>query len=235
VTEGPRVYEDDLQSAGPRAPTTQTPTTTMYVRLVAVLACMASVPAVAGARPQVDLSVSVTTSPEPFVPGGIVTVTMTVHNAGPETAGAMLPNQQSIVILEKPYDLVDRPAPFVLFEPATGCTAYAHVTEPIPGVPGGGIAFLFTYYFDAIGPGESRTCVYRLRILPSTQADFATYWETINPNEDDINPSNNRFDYTFIAAEPPAPVAVPALSPTGWFLLGIGLLLTPVLVRTYRA
>jgi hypothetical protein len=208
---------------------------TICVGLWAFLTCMASIPAAAGTRPQVDLSVSVTTSPVPFVPGGIVTVTMTVHNAGPETAGAMLPNQQSIVILEKPYDLVDHAAPFVLFEPATGCNAYAHVPDPIPGVPGGGLALLFTYYFDAIGPGQSRTCVYRLRILPSTQADIATYWETLNPNEDDINPSNNRFDYTFIAAEPPAPVAVPALSPIAGFLLGIGLLLTPMFFRTDRS
>jgi len=204
-------------------------------RLGAALTCVASVSAIAGARPQVDLSVSVTTSPEPFVPGGIVTVTMTVHNAGPDTAGATLPNQRSIIILEKAYDIVDRPPPFVLLEPATGCSAYAHVSEPIPGVPGGGIAFLFSYYFDAIGPGESRTCIYRVRFLPSTQEDFATDWLTTSPNDDDINPSNNRFDYTFVAAEPPAPVAVPALSPASWFLLGFGLLLTPVFLRTYRA
>ncbi|WP_150132072.1 hypothetical protein [Dokdonella koreensis] len=169
------------------------------------------------------------------MPGGIVTVTMTVHNAGPDTAGATLPDQQSIIVLERGYDIVDRPPPFVLFEPATGCNAYARETEPIPGLPGGGLAYLFLYYFDAIGPGESRTCVYRVRFLPSTQEDFATDWLTTSPNDDDINPSNNRFDYTFVAAEPPAPVAVPALSPASWFLLGFGLLLTPVFLRTYRA
>jgi hypothetical protein len=205
--------------------------TTACALLGAFLACVVSCPTVAGARPQVDLSVSVTTSPVPFVPGGIGTVTMTVHNAGPDTAGATRPNLRTIIVLEKAYDIVGSPPPFVLFEPATGCSAYAQVTEPIPGVPGGGVAFLFSYYFDAIGPGESRTCVYRVQFLTSTQASFDTYWRTLTPNDDDVNPSNNRFDYRFIAAEPPAPVAVSALSPISGLLLGIGLLLAALFVR----
>jgi len=211
------------------------PSIKVCARLGAFLACVASVSAIAGARPKVDLSVSVTTSPVPFEPGGIVTVTMTVHNAGPDAAGATLPNERSVIVREKPYGIVERPPPFVLFEPATGCSAYAQESEPIPGLPGGGLTYLFSYYFDTVGPGESRTCVYRVRFLPSTQEDFATNWRISSANDDDTNPNNNQFDYTFIAAEPPAPVAVPALSLTGWLLLGLGLLLTPVLVRTYRA
>ena len=94
-------------------------------------------PAIAGTRPQVDLSVNVATAPVPFVPGGIGTVTMTVHNAGPEAAGTVLPDMKEIVVLEKPYDVVERAPPFVLFEPAVGCSAYSEFSEPIPGAPGG--------------------------------------------------------------------------------------------------
>lgn len=191
-----------------------------------------TVPAGAGTRPQVDLSVSVTTTPVPFVPDGIGTVTMTVHNAGPETAGATLPGQRLVIVLEKPYDIVTQPPPFLLFEPAVGCSAYAQESEPIPGLPGGGITLLFSYYFDAIAPGESRTCTYRVQFLSSTQADFGTYWDTTSPNDDDINPSNDRFDYTFIApAAPSMAVSVPALSVVGLCMLSVGLSLLTLLVR----
>lgn len=190
-----------------------------------------TIPAGAGTRPKVDLSVSVTTTPVPFVPGGIGTVTMTVHNAGPETAGATLPNQKLVIVLEKPYDIVTQPPPFLLFEPAVGCSAYAQESEPIPGLPGGGITLLFSYYFDAIAPGESRTCTYRVEFLPTTQADFATYWDTTSPNDDDIDQNNDRFNYTFIApAAPSVSASVPALSLVGLCMLCVGLSLTGLLV-----
>ena len=87
---------------------------------------------------------------------------MTVYNAGPETAGATLPNQRSIIVYEKPYDVVGQPPPFLFFEPAVGCSAYSEFSEYIPGVPGGGITLLNSYHFDSIAPGESRTCTYRM-------------------------------------------------------------------------
>ena len=190
-----------------------------------------SMQAIAGARPQVDLSVSATTTPEPFVPGGIVTVTMTVRNDGPETAGATLPNENSIIVREKPYDIVTQPPPFLFFEPANGCSAYAEESEYIPGLPDGGITLLYSYYFGAIAPGETRTCTYRIQFLSSTRADFATYWRTTSPNDDDINPDNNRFDYTFIAGPSPTSVPVPALSAIGLSILVAGLLLAVVSAR----
>jgi hypothetical protein len=213
-----------------------------FVRSVRVSALFAatctlsapSIQAIAGTRPQVDLSVSVTTTPEPFVPGGIGTVTMTVRNEGPETAGGTLPNQNSINVREKPYDIVMRPPPFLFFEPAIGCSAYADISEYIPGVPGGGITLLYSYYFGAIAPGETRTCTYRIQFLSSTRADFPTYWRTTSPNDDDINPENNRFDYTFIAGPSPASVPVPALSAIGLLILVAGLLLAVVNARRRR-
>lgn len=187
--------------------------------------------AFAGLRPQVDLSVSVTTTPQPFVPGGVVTATMTVRNDGPETAGATLPDQKTIIVREKPYDIVAQPPPFLFFEPATGCSAYAEESEYIPGLPGGGITLLYSYYFDAIAPGEARTCTYRMQFLASTRADISTYWRLHTPNDDDINPTNNRFDYTFIAAAPQAANPVPASSPIALLILSAALLL----VRAFKS
>jgi hypothetical protein len=189
-----------------------------------------STDAVAGARPQVDLSVSVMTTPEPFVPGGIVTATMTVRNDGPETAGATLPNQNSIIVYEKGYDITTQPPPYVLFEPGVGCSAYAEESEPI--FPGPHIFFGFSYWFGPIGPGDSRTCTYRLQLDPSTRENFATYWIVHTPNDDDINPENNRFDYTFVAAPSQASIPVPTLSAISLLILSAGLLFAVASARS---
>jgi len=190
---------------------------------------MPSTLAVAGARPQVDLSVSVTMTPEPFVPGGIATVTMTVRNDGPEVAGATVPNQNTIIVFEKGYDITTQPPPYVLFEPGMGCSAYAEESEPI--FPGPHIFFGFSYWFGPIDPGDSRTCTYRLQLDPTTRQDFATYWIVHTTNDDDINPDNNRFDYAFVAG-PPQPV--PAASAIGLLTLSAGLLLAGAGARKWR-
>jgi hypothetical protein len=173
--------------------------------------------------------VSVSTTPVPFAPGGIVTVTMTVHNAGPETAGATLPNQNSIIVYEKGYDITTQPPPYVLFEPGVGCSAYAEESEPI--FPGPHIFFGFSYWFGPIGPGESRTCTYRQQLDPTTREDFATYWIVHTPNDDDINTDNNRFDYTFVGAPSQASVPVPTLSAIGLAILLAALLFAAINAR----
>jgi hypothetical protein len=178
----------------------------------------------------VDLSVSVIATPAPFDPDGRITVRMTVHNAGPETAGATLPDQNSIIVYEMGYDITTQPPPYVLFEPGVGCSAYAEESEPI--FPGPRIFFLFSYWFGPIAPGDSRTCTYRLQLDPSTRNSFTTFWNVHTPNDDDINPNNNRFDYTFIApAAPSVSLPVPTLSVVGLWILSVGLLLTALFAR----
>ena len=192
------------------------------VTVAAVLAAAGALPSntvAASTRPQVDLSVSVTTAPVPFVPGGVGTVTMTVHNAGPDTAGSVLPDQREIIVFEHGYNVTNNPPPYELFEPAEGCSAYAEYSEYIPGQ---GVFLLFSFYFDDIAAGASRTCTYRVRFLASTRESFATSWlVSDSANDDDINPGNNRFDYQFLASISP----VPALSPVGALALGMGLML----------
>lgn len=192
---------------------------------ILILACALGVSsAVAGTRPQVDLSVSVSTTPEPFVPGGVVTVTMMVRNEGPDTAGATLPGQKSIAVLENSYDITTSPPPYVLFEPSTGCSAYAEESEPV--FPGPRFFYSFSFWFDPIGPGESRTCTYRLRVGESTRESFDTYWLVHTPNDDDVDPADDRFDYTFVAAPPAPPAPVPSGRSWGWAALGLGLWMT---------
>lgn len=181
--------------------------------------------AFAGTRPQVDLSVNVSVEPSQFVPGEISTVTMTVHNAGPDTAGNVLHGEPDIVVYEKPYDIVTRPPPFLIPDLSVGCTAYVEESEYIPGLPDGGITLMFTYWFEAIPAGQSRTCTYHVQFLSSTLDSFDTRWIVRTSNDDDINPENDRFDYTFVAAPPASPVSVPTGPTWGWLALGLGLLM----------
>ena len=163
-------------------------------------------------------------------------MTMTVHNAGPDTAGGVTPNDPYIVVYERPYDIVTRPPPFILPDPSIGCTAYVEESEYIPGLPGGGITLMFSYWFDAIPAGESRTCTYRIQFLPSTLESFETDWLVSSyANDDDVDGSNNRFEYTFIA--PPAgsaSIPVPMLSSASLLILGLGVLLMVNWKRAHR-
>jgi hypothetical protein len=137
-------------------------------------------------------------------------------------------------VYEKPYDIVTRPPPFILPELSVGCTAYVEESEYIPGLPGGGITLMFTYWFDAIPAGQSRTCTYRTQFLPSTLESFETHWTVRTSNDDDINPDNDRFDYTFVAAPAQASIPVPTLSAIGLWILVAGLLLAIVSERRRR-
>lgn len=147
---------------------------------------------------------------------------MVVHNKGPDVAGATLPGQKSIAVLENSYDITTSPPPYVLFEPATGCSAYAEESEPV--FPGPRFFYLFSFWFDPIGPGESRTCTYRLRVGASTRESLDTYWLVHTSNDDGVDADNNRFDYTFVVAPPAPPAPVPLGPRWGWLALALGLL-----------
>jgi hypothetical protein len=175
--------------------------------------------AAAGSRPQVDLSLEVTTAPVPFVPGSHGTVTLTVRNAGPDTAGATLPNQDSIVVLEDSFIITTQPPPFQIPVQGIGCTVDTFVTEPLPN---GDIALGYEFYFGPIAPGEFHTCVYGIEFLPSTRDSFPTGWFVITPNDDDTDPSNNRVDYVFQAP----PLSIPVASRQGLIALVLCLLLS---------
>lgn len=193
--------------------------------VVLVFVCIDIPSARPGTRPQVDLSVNVSTAPAPFDPGGIMTVTMEVHNAGPDIAGAALPGEKTIIVFEHGYDITNSPPPYELFEPATGCSAYAEESEPI--FPGPHFFYLFSFRFDSIGPGESRVCTYRLRVVASTQS-FDTSWLAHTTNDDDINPANDQFAYSFVAA---APIATSV--PSGSLFASIALLLGMLIVGAW--
>jgi len=171
----------------------------------------------AGMRPQVDVSLQVTTAPVPFVPGGHAVVTMTVHNAGPDAAGATVPNQDTIVVFEDGFIITTQPPPFTIPAQGEGCVIDTYVSDPLPN---GDIGLVYIFYFDSIAAGESRVCTYGIDFDPSIRNDFATGWLVTSSNDDDSDLSNNRADYVFQGS----PHSIPILSWQGLAVLGTGLL-----------
>jgi hypothetical protein len=173
---------------------------------------------IAGTRPQVDLSLQVTTTPVPFVPGGHGTVTLTVHNGGPDAAGATLPNQETINVYEDAFIITHEPPPFAIPVQGDGCTVDTFISEPLPN---GDIALVYFFYFGPIAAGESRTCTYGIDFYPSTRHSFATGWFVASSNDDDTDSSNDRVDYIFQAPV----VSIPTATRHGLVTLAISLLL----------
>lgn len=151
-----------------------------------------------------------------------------MHNAGPDVAGATT-STPSIIVYEDDFIVTTQPPPFEVVAPIEGCWIERAVSEPLPD---GNIALLFIYYFDSIPAGQSRTCTYDIAFYPSTNASLQVGWRVSAGNDEDTNLSNNRLDYTLVAAPALSPsVPVPALSPLVRLTLGLGLLLTAALMR----
>ena len=183
--------------------------------LCLLMSTMVSVPA--GALPQVDLSVSVSTTPVPYVPGGHGTVTLTVHNAGPDAAGTTFPGPYAIDVIQDGFTITHNPPPYEIRAPVIGCLITETITEPLPD---GNIGLIWEFYFDVIPAGGSRTCTFDIEFYPSTRQSFTTGWLAVIPSDNDTNPNNNRVNYTFLAGTQ----QVPAITNPGLLVLAIGLL-----------
>lgn len=184
------------------------------VMLAAIALGLWSPMSFAGESAQVDLSVSVSMTPATFVPGGHGTFTVTVHNAGPDTAGDF-PDLGNVFVYGGDFIVTNQPSPFELVEPwSDECWIERAVTEPLPD---GNIALLFIYYFGSVPAGESRSCTTGIEFYPSTRNSFLSTWEAYTPSELDIDQTNDEIEYVFRLR----PTAVPVTSPTALILLGL--------------
>ena len=171
----------------------------------------------AGDAAQVDLSVDVALEPAYFEPGGEGTFTVTVHNAGPDPAGASNPGLGGIVVFGNDFVVTAQPPPFELVGFIEGeCYIDRYLSEPLPD---GSIVLAFDYYFGSIPPGESRSCVSGIQFHPSTVAMFDTSWRVYTANDVDIDPKNDAFAYQFRPAPQGTSIAVPAASISTQILL----------------
>jgi hypothetical protein len=170
-------------------------------------------------RAQVDLAVSVSMTPSTFVPNGHGTFTITVHNAGPDTAGTVFPDEKPIRALGSAFYVTTGPPPFDLVGITEGdCWLDRFVSEPLPD---GRIFVAYDYYFGPIPAGESHSCTSDIYFDVSTTSNVPASWNVTPFNDDDINPANNRVDYVFRVR----PVTISALSPIALLMLAFGLLL----------
>ena len=192
-----------------------------WIAFVASFLIVAS--ATAGDRAQVDLSIHVDMTPDTFVPSGTNTFSITVHNAGPGDAGASRPDDLPIAVYGSSivFPATQPPPLDISYSVDGGCYLFRY-SEPLPN---GDWVLLYSYRLDPIPAGQSRTCSSAIEFSALAAADIATYWRVSALADDDIQPDNNRFDYTFVAAPPAPPAPVPAGSSLALACLGLALLL----------
>ncbi|MCQ4167713.1 hypothetical protein [Tahibacter harae] len=196
----------------------------MKMMLALCLVGFLSVPALAGTRPQVDLSLSASMSPRTFGPGGRNTVELTLRNAGPDAAGTIPIRPSTLYVGGDGFYITNSPPPYEVVPPISGCSVERFVSEPLPD---GNIGMAFVYYFDSIPAGEFRTCLFDVVFHSSTRTSLAGgFYAYSNVNDIDLNLENNRLDFVFVANRVPVAVApVPAMSRLGLLGLIAGLIL----------
>jgi len=171
----------------------------------------------AGARPRVDLSVQIAATPVPFARGGRSTVSLTLHNAGPDSAGTTYPGTYAIDVIQSGFIVTAQPPPYEIRGPVDGCFIAETITEPLPN---GDLALVWEFYFDVVAADASRTCTFDIEFDPSTRRSVPASWIAVSPNDDDTNPDNDRVHYTFLGP----PVAIPATSLGGLVALLVGVI-----------
>ncbi len=172
---------------------------------------------------QIDLFLSSTVVPSPpHQAGQSVTVTLTLSNAGPDTAGASAPPNTPLPTVRASTTVrvnADNRLP-VNFTPVvpTVCNFEPIPLDPIPGERAG---IIFVVYFPNLPPGASQSCSLVATIDATTTSDFVTRWTASSLADVDGNPSNNGTDVAFGLS----PRAVDGLSLPGLVVLSCGVLL----------
>lgn len=203
--------------------------------LVALIVTMVlALNAYAGTSPpgQYDVSISVAVTPSAFQPGDRGTVTLALHNAGPDPAGSVQPgpggNLVANFVIGPGFRLATAGdwGPFdIIYSTVSGCLATFDVIGPGPP-PNFFFGLVFQFYFAVVPPGESLTCTFDIVFLPTPFETFESRWR-YEAGSGDTNPGNNEIFYTIVAGTPyQTPAPIPALSWWGQagVMLGLGLL-----------
>ena len=121
--------------------------------------------------PEIDLSVTISDSPDPVAPAGNITYTITVTNDGPRDA--------TNVTLT---DAVPANTAFVSFTPLSGGTSTT------PAVGGGGT---ITSTTSSLAAGASASFILVVQVSPSADAGAISNSASVSGNQNDPNTANN--------------------------------------------
>lgn len=171
-----------------------------------------------------DLSIDVSVTPATFWPGSSATIAMTLHNAGPDVAGAGSTIPFPIFVLQRGIPLPTMSVtdiPYNIYVRPQGCNVASEVVGPLPDLS---FQLVWTFHFAAIPAGESRSCEIPITFYNHATSSFPTYWLAF-PDPTDPNLLNNRVNYEFVRGAPPPPTPVPIFSSWGRALQALGLLL----------
>lgn len=180
----------------------------------------------ASARAQVDLSIEVSMDPPLFVPGGHNLFSVTIRNAGPDDAGTIFPDEKPVRVFGT--SIVFPPTqdvPIDIRGVRSGDCWLDIYSEPLQN---GNWVVQYSYFFDPIPAGTSHTCTSDVYFSTLAPQRTLVNWRVTSSNDTDIDPSNNRVDFTFMA-EPPAPV--PAGSALASVTLVVGMWLAGAWAR----
>lgn len=176
--------------------------------------------------PNADLEIGVSVSPPTFHPGSGATITMTLTNHGPGVAGIGNENFPIFVVQRgfRVPNISRRDLPYDVYDLPIGCNVITELVGPGPP-PDFAFELVWSFYFQRIAPGETRTCtmpiVFNHTPFPSFDTDWLAY-----PVPEDPDLSNNVAAFRFVAGAPPAAIPVPALSIYGLFFMALSLGLT---------
>lgn len=178
----------------------------------------------AGERAQVDLSIDVDMTPATFTPGSWGIFSVTVHNAGPDAAGTVFPDEKPINVYSSSIVFPpEQPPPLEILTVLTGNCWLDRYSEPLPS---GQWIVQFIFSFDPIAAGASRTCTSEIEFSTLVTASVPTRWRVVPHNDQETNSDDNQVDYTFVAAPPAPPASVPSGSSWSWIALGLACFLT---------
>ena len=170
-------------------------------------------------QPVADLGIEVSVEPVGVTPPGTEgVISITITNFGPDTGTGTfrwVPTSTGTGFGYPPLEFTGI---------GTGPCRVSSFGQPPPGDN-----FGFQVARDIL-PGDSQTCTYGFRVAETTILNQVARWDVAALDGliilDDPNDANNVADVLLLFAEPPDPVAVPALSARAMIMLGflLGLL-----------
>ena len=182
----------------------------MYAAAFSIAALVPPRAAIAGELPVADVSVSVTVMPNAFRPSDTGIIELTMHNHGPDAAGADYPGSLGNLIAQRAFLFNDptlRP-PYRILPGVTGCDVMGELVGPNVNLQWG---YIWSFDYPPIPAVESRTCRIPIQFSAAPFESFDTNWR-ISTNPEDPDLTNNTVAWRFVAASPSGTVAaIPAI------------------------